>query len=1202
MRKLYSYIKVSRKQQIFLLSLILTCITLYGCFKLKSIDHPATAEINSHFDVTFVCEPDVSIKTEGKGYFGVLLPVGWTPQEVTDYTVFFPDNDNANGHLRYNEEYTNGLRSKIAAPPGYYWWGGRSDDDMELIKKVGDNEIKCTDFSFKFRIYTDDQTGDFDLRYLIATNANNEDPTDLSSGIHVDVTRTISIAGQAAADEIKIQQPANQHTYSFTDVDISYTSVRINNINRVYFGALLPKGWRVEDYTDCKVTDKNGVEAETGRFSYDQYYSDQLEASYASPQGYYWWGGRTIDNLPMNSTDNNLSFKFRIYNDHQTGDFNLRYVIGAGPDSAIKDYLKEETYYPITITQGNQFPIKKEPNWVLLPNNESNPEDRWDENIKFYSDKDYDGFFTRWYGWNGGDVGISSLLNDGRSIWVWGDSHTGVVTSNRARLTDQAQFERNFIIAQDGEDFSAFKMINEGSPSGQPNGKVKEALIPTDDEGVEYDKHTKWYWPNGSSVYYRNGVPELHMVLSRMQSTPGGTMWSMIGEAADVAVFSLPDLKLKDIIKFKHRMANVEVISQNDKGEDVKSVYSLGYAGQVFKDDDGAVYVYGNAGYPGICTTTSFVARAKNGDLTGEWEYYNAGTKQWSTDTSWQEWAEGTSPDATFEKWHQASLKQIYIDGDGKEQTKNTDKNHFVFKDGGKYYAFGIGVCFGRNLYIYDADTPYGPFRNERLVGRLPAEISEGYVPSLPDVHHQFSKNGELLLSICKNYDDNARISQGLPPLSWYNVPGCADEYRPYFFRSKNWRDKLNISNLDATDNKGILTAEYGEKAENLTDNNENTIYTASSGSAWVQYQSLTPVNLRRYTITSATDAPEKDPLHWKVLASNDGENWTTIDERYYADFEERSQTINYIVPIDGEFTYFRLHILASKGGGELQIAEWQMFGKFEYEKESIAELESIIVNNKPVTEINDVIFIDVLSTDPVEHIIDLKAKNYGTLDNKGNLFTVLEEKPGIFTYRLEAKPDEPGTYIYDLKVISEDGTTEKDYKLVLSRRYPFDNVIKVKWNNTLMLYLNEIKKHNVTGYQWYKNDSPMNGETGTSYSAGPKKDNLLDQSSAYHIVMKTPDGDIRSESKQVTLKSMGVQAYPNPVKVNEAIIIEADIEEELLTGATVEIYNIGGNKVSNVKVQGRSTTINAPSAAGTYMFKFKSNNQFEKTIKIVVK
>lgn len=66
MEKIYFSIRASKWLRILPLSLFLISIALYSCFKLKSLDHPATAETNSYFDVKFVCEPDVSIKTEGE--------------------------------------------------------------------------------------------------------------------------------------------------------------------------------------------------------------------------------------------------------------------------------------------------------------------------------------------------------------------------------------------------------------------------------------------------------------------------------------------------------------------------------------------------------------------------------------------------------------------------------------------------------------------------------------------------------------------------------------------------------------------------------------------------------------------------------------------------------------------------------------------------------------------------------------------------------------------------------------------------------------------------------------------------------------------------------------------------------------------------------------------------------------------------------
>ncbi len=1197
MKRFYYSIRESRWLRVLTVSLFLISFILYGCFKLKSLDHPTNAYTQSYFDVAFVCEPDTDDKTEARGYFGVLMPQGWEPQQETDFTIFYPDGvDDINGKLIYNKDYTDALNNEFPAPQGYYWWGGRSTEDLEIVKRFnkdqpGQYDVKCLNFSFKFRIFTDSKTGDFNLRYVIGTNGNSQNP--VSNGKYVDENRTITITenpNPPVLDNIEVSQSASQPTYAFTDIDISFNSVKLVNHDRLFFGALLPEGWRVEDYTHCKVTDEYGAEKASGLFSYDQYYSDRLQQNFAAPKGYYWWGGRTIDNLSI-TPDEKASFTFRVYNDNKIGDFNLRYIISAGPDNAIKEIVKDETLYPMNITQGNTIPLKKDLNWELLAFEAGN--ETWDENIKFYSDKDYDGFFKRWYGWTGGDIGRSATLGDGRSIWVWGDSHTGEVLSGRKRQGgEKAQFERNFIITQDAaEDFSAFRLINEGIPGmardkNNPN-PIKELFIPTDDEGNPYKNDEVWYWPAGSVVYYRDGVPELQVVLSRIKKhvdpdNPNDS-WAFLGDAADLAILSLPDLKLKEIIKNKHVIPNITRIEKDDKGEDKKVIYGLEYAGYTLKDDDGTVYIYGSGDIPGICTRLGFVARVKSGDLTNDWEFYDNKTKQWSTNISWQgQWKDGDDPDPVLKRWEEAAMATNPI---------------FVFKDGGKYFGLTQpGKCFSSKIEVYETDSPYGPFKNPKVVGVLPSEINSGdYFSSLLAVHPQYSKNGELFFSVSKNTNK--------PLSTWFeDKEGSADTYLPYFFRSKNWRDKLNISSLDATDNKGILTAQYEDGVLNITDNSEKTVYSTPSGHAWIQYESLTPVKVARYTLTSAPDSPEKDPLHWKLLGSNDGESWTTIDERYYAEFEERSQTASYTVLIDGEFTHLRLDVLDSKGGSGLQIAEWQIFGKFDYDKETTAELEEVIINDEPLESISDVIFIDIPSTDPAEYILDFKAKNYGNLKNDDNIFTVKELSPGVNVYSLKTEIKEPGLYTQYLKVISEDEKNEKEYKLVFSRRYPFEDLIKVKWDNTLMLYMNKLSDYNITGYQWYKNDSPISGETNPSYSAGAKKDDLLDRNATYYVSMKTADGDLRTEAKKVTLKNMGVQAYPNPAQRGQAITVEANISEELLSGATIEVHNINGNKVNTIKVNGSSTTVDLPPATGTYLLQFKGKEGFEKTLKVVVK
>ena len=657
--------------------------------------------------------------------------------------------------------------------------------------------------------------------------------------------------------------PQEAETYSHLDLAFEWdVEVSISNRTtlRNLFGILLPKGWTVSDKNDFTV---HAEEAIDGQFGYCQFYSDFLENQSPAPENYYWWGGRAFDKLKLSSAEK-FDFSFRVYTDKQVGDFNLKYSVGTDPFITVSNYLISESFV-VTVTAGNKFPTEKTNSWELITGN-------W--NTSYYSDKDFDGYFLRYYGWNGGDIGISTLLPDGRSIWTWGDYHSGVVNSERNRLDESRQFPRNALMVQDGENFSAFRLLTEDRL-----GEIKPPLVYKDDKGKEISGGQQWYWPMGGTVYYREGVPELQILLEHTINTGGGGAWDMEAVSCDVAIFSLPDLQLKEVVKDRY-------------------VGKIAFANIAFRDDDGVVYIYGERNH-GLCGSATFVARCSDGDLSGTWEYYNGKEKVWSTDHSWE-----NNENTMFDY-------------------KIIDNPIFVFKDCGKYYAFEQTACFGRTTNIFEAESPVGPFSKKKKVGDLPEEISTGnffcYIPAL---HQQFSQNGELLYCVSKNNKD----------MDWYNYPGSGDIYLPHFFRVKNWRDKLSIADNDLTSNsEGLLSAQQGSNSAFLIDKDEKTIYSApmQEDGIWIQYQSPEPLFLRRYSITSAEDSPEKDPLHWQILGSQDGVNWTVIDERFYSEFDERSQTNCYTVPKDYSFRYFRMNILATHGSSDLQIAEWQLFGQY---------------------------------------------------------------------------------------------------------------------------------------------------------------------------------------------------------------------------------------------------------------------------------
>src|SRR5690554_743805 len=95
-------------------------------------------------------------------------------------------------------------------------------------------------------------------------------------------------------------------------------------------------------------------------------------------------------------------------------------------------------------------------------------------------------------------------------------------------------------------------------------------------------------------------------------------------------------------------------------------------------------------------------------------------------------------------------------------------------------------------------------------------------------------------------------------------------------------KDITNNARLVASRSKND-NPEDGEGSLKLIDNNINTkalLFDYTSENAWWRLDYFNPVIISAYTLTSANDAPERDPKDWVIQGSNDGETWATLDSR----------------------------------------------------------------------------------------------------------------------------------------------------------------------------------------------------------------------------------------------------------------------------------------------------------------------------------
>lgn len=149
--------------------------------------------------------------------------------------------------------------------------------------------------------------------------------------------------------------------------------------------------------------------------------------------------------------------------------------------------------------------------------------------------------------------------------------------------------------------------------------------------------------------------------------------------------------------------------------------------------------------------------------------------------------------------------------------------------------------------------------------------------------------------------------------------------------------DPSKLVESDVTNNGSVLTVQYenthaddqGENSTHLVDNNTGTKFLIFDfhAPAWMQLQFPQPQYTGAYTMTSANDAPGRDPKDWQLLGSNDGSNWTVLDVQTNQSFANRFQTNKYTFSNKVAYTYYRLNItaIADPGGGLYQQAEWRL-------------------------------------------------------------------------------------------------------------------------------------------------------------------------------------------------------------------------------------------------------------------------------------
>lgn len=392
-------------------------------------------------------------------------------------------------------------------------------------------------------------------------------------------------------------------------------------------------------------------------------------------------------------------------------------------------------------------------------------------------------FTTHKYGWAAGDGVYSTPLPDGNTFWSFGDSFFSLVGEYR-NLCHPTNLPRNAGMIQTGEkswkDFIVLNDYVSTDPNDHdhyyegktwirhPKGEKTQEQVNAGEVDSEH-----YYWPGDATVIKRDGKTILQMLMG--SGDPG-----MVRDETMLMEFSLEG-KPGD----GHYMKDSVMINN-------LVPFSAGYGSGILEDADGHTYLYSSVGTGGMFGGAwGIVARSETHDLRSPWEYWIKDSV--SGEFRWQKEVPTT-----------VEMRRSNITSD------DWIAEPSVFKYGDYYYMCTQDGTNG-NIYILQAEHPWGPFGNRKAVYDVPDTHNATYNSF---VHPQLSRTGEIVVSYNMNPADLVTYTKGSDGKAventangfWrnFNARGSADLYQPHFIRIFNWQSLFGVPNTGAIQDVGI--------------------------------------------------------------------------------------------------------------------------------------------------------------------------------------------------------------------------------------------------------------------------------------------------------------------------------------------------------------------------------------------------------------
>lgn len=210
--------------------------------------------------------------------------------------------------------------------------------------------------------------------------------------------------------------------------------------------------------------------------------------------------------------------------------------------------------------------------------------------LKVYKDSVFTNYFKRTSGWVAGDGALSFPLNNGKSLWLYGDSHIDNYDLNTNTVPCLFQV-RNAAVSMGISDASDQQThLGTGSPKS------------TFQVGTD---NTYWFWPG---MGYANGDTAF-IFQNRLRNNGAGGAWAFEG--------------IDELYVAKMKISTMQVVGYSNLGARNKISFNNG----IVKDGN-YQYIYGikNNGFG----NDLIVARIPANNIYATWEYYSG--SGWNAD------------------------------------------------------------------------------------------------------------------------------------------------------------------------------------------------------------------------------------------------------------------------------------------------------------------------------------------------------------------------------------------------------------------------------------------------------------------------------------------------------------------------------------------------------------------------------------------